>query len=89
MWCQNCGNELKENAKFCPKCGMKLEIQENSNIQVSNSTHIASSNENNKQDKKGKKKGLLIAGILIFLCAAFGVGGAFYYKQQQQAQAEA
>ena len=25
MFCQNCGIELSSNAKFCPKCGAKIE----------------------------------------------------------------
>ena len=23
MFCQNCGNKIKEEAKFCPSCGAK------------------------------------------------------------------
>lgn len=23
MFCQNCGNKLDDDAKFCPKCGTK------------------------------------------------------------------
>lgn len=25
MFCQNCGTQLKDNAKFCPECGAKVE----------------------------------------------------------------
>ena len=25
MYCKNCGNELPESAKFCGKCGVKVE----------------------------------------------------------------
>lgn len=25
MFCQNCGTQLKDNAKFCPECGTKVE----------------------------------------------------------------
>lgn len=25
MFCQKCGNQLEENAKFCPKCGAGVE----------------------------------------------------------------
>ena len=25
MYCKNCGKELPENAKFCPKCGAEQE----------------------------------------------------------------
>lgn len=29
MFCNNCGNELPENAKFCNKCGTAVKIAEN------------------------------------------------------------
>ena len=25
MYCGKCGNEISEKAKFCPKCGYKIE----------------------------------------------------------------
>ena len=25
-FCSNCGNELKDGAKFCPKCGTRINI---------------------------------------------------------------
>ena len=28
MFCENCGNELKENALFCNKCGCKTGVEE-------------------------------------------------------------
>lgn len=27
-YCENCGHELKAGAKFCPKCGKKIEVDE-------------------------------------------------------------
>ena len=27
-YCENCGHELKIGAKFCPKCGKKIELDE-------------------------------------------------------------
>lgn len=43
MFCSNCGNELKENAKFCPECGNKVEPKEVTSkeqeiVNVSNNT---------------------------------------------------
>ena len=26
MFCSNCGSEIEKKYKFCPKCGEKLEI---------------------------------------------------------------
>lgn len=29
-YCKNCGKELKDDAKFCPKCGSVVPVQEKS-----------------------------------------------------------
>lgn len=29
MFCEKCGNPLKENEKFCPKCGTPVKVPEN------------------------------------------------------------
>ncbi len=31
MFCPNCGKQLKENAKFCPVCGVKIRCKETPN----------------------------------------------------------
>ncbi len=52
MFCNQCGNELQENAIFCSKCGNKFE----------------NSNKTKTKDRKGitnKKKFLLLGGIAI------------------------
>lgn len=38
MFCINCGKELKDNTKFCPKCGNKVENEElvNKNQEITN-----------------------------------------------------
>lgn len=36
MFCQNCGKEISENAKFCSSCGAKIEIPVAENITVQN-----------------------------------------------------
>ena len=29
MFCRNCGNEISEQVKFCPKCGAAVSVEEN------------------------------------------------------------
>ena len=31
MYCNNCGTQMADGAKFCPKCGMKMDIQNPAN----------------------------------------------------------
>lgn len=32
MYCKSCGYKLADDSKFCPKCGSKIEIEENKEI---------------------------------------------------------
>ena len=27
VYCNNCGTQMADGAKFCPKCGIKMEAQ--------------------------------------------------------------
>ena len=47
MFCQNCGHQLKENAKFCQNCGEKLVEERPENIEVENNEKIIDENTNN------------------------------------------
>lgn len=31
MYCNNCGTQMADGAKFCPKCGMKMDVQNPAN----------------------------------------------------------
>ena len=31
-YCKNCGTKLEDNQKFCPKCGIALDIDESVNV---------------------------------------------------------
>ena len=68
MRCINCGTEVKETAKFCPKCGTKMK--------PGNSKH------NRKISKKTKR--LLVIGlvILVILVVAFVVTGRRGVKEK-------
>jgi len=71
MFCPKCGNEIKENQKFCAKCGYKIEgsnnditnniadVSEETPIKVSNTTQ--NSNVPTPLKKKRNKKVLVIA----------------------------
>lgn len=66
MFCPKCGNEIKENQKFCAKCGYKIEgsnnditnniadVSEETPIKVSNTTQ--NSNVPTPLKKKRNKK---------------------------------
>ena len=64
MFCDNCGQELREGAKFCPKCGARFsdrneytshmdhEFQETDSDSIQNQTENPVSKE--KDNKKSK-----------------------------------
>ena len=81
--CNSCGNVLKDNAKFCPKCGTPVgELQSSSNniidSQVKSTADTLSNEQVNTQSntdiaktssntKKKVFKVLKISGIVIIL----------------------
>lgn len=54
MFCDNCGHQVPEGAKFCEKCGAKLNQENDTNIEK----HICEVNDNleKKNGKKNKRK---------------------------------
>lgn len=83
MFCENCGNELMDGVKFCPKCGTPVEpVEENSEQETLESAHTQSVNEvdnrealGNKQenykkkDKKNRTGNILSVAIIGIICA--------------------
>ena len=73
MYCKKCGNQLKEDDKFCTNCGNSIEIS-SSVEQVQNVNGVS--------EKKKKKRGIIIFCIaflmmIIFsyaVIALFGIG---------------
>lgn len=63
MYCKNCGNLIKENERFCSKCGMNVSSSVNSNV-VSDTN----SNRSNQRPKKSFiKRYLKLVGCLCLL----------------------
>lgn len=64
MFCSNCGNEIEENQKFCPKCGMKQSRKKNITY------HANFQNDNNR--KFETNNGMVFLGIFLMVIAVFG-----------------
>ncbi len=71
MYCRNCGNKLKENAKFCGECGWKIEDVTESEI---------ISDEERLQKKKGVKK--IILPVILMVILLISVFVVIYLKRQ-------
>ena len=54
MYCSNCGNQINNNSKFCPKCGNK--VVENNQV-----------NNNLQSPKKQKRKPYWLLGVIPFV----------------------
>lgn len=55
MNCNNCGTEIKDNQKFCPKCGRKIDVSIDGNLSVTNI------------EPNSNKKKIIIAVIVVIL----------------------
>lgn len=89
MFCNKCGNELKEGAKFCSKCGAAINLEDanNSNAVLNenseSSKNVTSSqantsnqsqNEDSQQLQKPKSKTKFYILTAIVLVMAFLIG---------------
>ena len=62
MYCKNCGNEINENQKFCPKCGAKCDSA------LSKSSNASEFENTFSYTAKSKSMALPICmGIAVFL----------------------
>ena len=78
MYCEKCGNELKEGEKFCAKCGASFE-QENKKENVTENTvertkNYIEKNVKNNQSIQLVKLILYILAIVIVIMAFSGAG---------------
>ncbi|MCX7715047.1 MAG: zinc ribbon domain-containing protein [Clostridia bacterium] len=71
-FCSNCGNELKEGAKFCDKCGKAVT---NDNTEDEYKEPTVQVPPVTQQVKKKKNKGCLI-GFIIFILIVVGLGAS-------------
>lgn len=81
MFCENCGNELMEGVKFCPKCGTPVEPEEgekeNSEQKAPKAAYTKDAEKTKSQEslenEKGKNKknstgNILSAAIIGIIC---------------------
>lgn len=71
MFCGNCGNQLKDEAEFCPKCGHKVNLNNISGIKgpgdafLPNNTNTNGAVSNYQQNPTHKSHKGLIIGLSI------------------------
>lgn len=73
MFCQKCGKELAQGAKFCYNCGASVGASEavQPGAQPKDASHAAFT-EPEKQHKKKKKPNLLLILIVVVICFIIG-----------------
>ena len=75
MFCENCGKQIDDDAKFCEYCG--AIIDNNSD------TFSAESSLQNVASNTSKKKTIIIAVILLFVLIIAGIAAYLTYEQIQ------
>ena len=66
--CIKCGNELADNAMFCPKCGTRMDGAVASGNQVANRANSQANNQAGSQSK-GSRKNINFVGIAVGVLA--------------------
>ena len=82
MNCPNCGNHLSDTAKFCTKCGFKINAQGRPPVQPANIRNEYGGNAGMQQPAPApkKKSGIVTALIVVFaLLLVAGIGGGILY----------
>ena len=72
MYCINCGRELKDNEKFCPECGLKVETNQKETVKAEKVTKNTKVESEEKQYVKGMKNDTLLC--IISLICMYGTG---------------
>ena len=79
-YCKRCGNELDDNANFCPKCGSKQD--ETIDAEVVNNSYASGFEQNISQDLKNAAKftsdnispcSRTVAAVLAFFLGGLGI----------------
>lgn len=72
-YCESCGNQLKDNATYCPKCGTHVgENKDNSEVEKRNKSF------NDKKLSKGQKIALGIAALFALTGIIGGVNDGMW-----------
>lgn len=74
MYCKNCGNELSENARFCAKCGAKID--ETKAIDISKAT--------GNQSHPPKSKKIVVSIVTIVALVLASISGVWGYHRLQK-----
>lgn len=74
-FCTNCGAQLNEGARFCPKCGAYVE-------QPSEGSSFQQTPLSMEESASGKKKSSLpLVLVIVAAVIVLGVAGFFFYKK--------
>lgn len=90
MFCKKCGAQLKENAKFCVKCGTPIP-SENAGASVPSGSIIEKSFDvpiakEETKEKKSKKNVFIILLIVLLLLMVAAAVGAYFFLFSNDAQ---
>ena len=68
MFCPKCGNELRENAEFCDKCGAKAaKVVENTNVSNVSNVMLQNAKKQKKFNRGCLISFLIVAGVALAL----------------------
>lgn len=79
-FCGKCGTKMEDDEVFCPKCGARVDGDESTNTTTPNANNINKSAQNNSTQNNTLK---IIIGVLIALIV-IGAGAGFYYYKHTQ-----
>ena len=80
-YCEQCGNELKSGAKFCGKCGSKIEETDFRNINTPSLSPKTINTIQVNKEHKSKFQNLLFSPVKVLLIILLAIIAGFVFVQ--------
>ena len=79
MRCPECGTEIKETHKFCPKCGYAVTEKDNENKAENIVESKAKTKTKTKKDKKKRRTKIIACICAVSILISGTIGGLVFY----------
>lgn len=81
MYCQKCGKQNKDDARFCKYCGEPFNTLYTTNLNVMENTRQTGLYETYEEPEKESHKGILFAIFIVLFLIVLAIGGLFAYDR--------
>lgn len=86
-YCDNCGKELNDEARFCPNCGTKIDSDKEINyLNEDDESFEEDYDDKNYYEDKKSHKGVIILIVALISIAIIGSLGVYFFKTKSESK---